>query len=120
LSLTIEERRIKYDAKIRRLIEIGRIDGKEMKMLIKQLEILIADAAVKAEKQNRNLSEQDRKKRARASHWKYIDSTGSFMIETKFEKAFLVCRTIGLLCQTLAKKTKQCHKTKSTTIFRFW
>ncbi len=95
--LTIEERRIKYDAKIRRLIEIGHIDGKEMKMLIKQLEIVIADAAVKTEKENRQLSERDRKKRARASHWKYIDSSGSFMIEMKFEKALLVCRTIGLL-----------------------
>ncbi len=77
----MEERRSKYDAKIRRLTEIGRINNKEMKSLIEQLQNVINDADMETEKErkeeeeeNRTFGRQYRKKKA--NHWRYFNSTG--------------------------------------------
>ncbi len=72
IMLTIEERRSKYDATIRRLTKIGRINEKGMKILIEQLQNVINDAEIEKEEENRRFSEQYQRKKA--DHWKYFNS----------------------------------------------
>lgn len=61
--------------KMKRLMGIDRIDDKEMKNLIGQLQNVIDDIGTK------KLTEKEQKKRARANPWKYLSSTGSFLMK---------------------------------------
>ncbi len=68
---------------------MGRINKKEMKILIEQLQNVINDAAMETEKERKKEEEENstfrrRHQKKNTVHWKYFNSTGWFILKVIF------------------------------------